>query len=173
MNKNRFTQSYTGSSLNTASPAQITLMLFDGALRFMNAAEQGFALQSTQQRMETVHNSIVKAQNIVAELQSALDMEKGGEFSKTMFNLYDYMLKQLQDANIQKDPTPMKIVQKLLKEIRDAWDEMLQKNSAEAAEAANKEAASHENGAAEKNTEDSSDSEDSQNKIGGSLNTSA
>jgi len=168
MNKKNFTQSYTSSSLQTASPAQITLMLFDGALRFMNAAEQGFAIQTLREKNEAVHNNIVKAQNILAELQSALDMEKGGEFSKTMFNLYDYMLSQLQAANIKKNAAPMKIVQRLLKDIRDAWDAMLQKISKEAAatEAANKEAATHDGSS-------SDDSGDDAGQAGGSLNASA
>jgi flagellar protein FliS len=166
MNRNQQANSYKNSAIKTASPGQIILMLYDGALKFMQQAEDGFAMENLRERNETINNHLIKAQNVLAELQSSLDMKTGGKFSETMSNIYDFMIRQLQDANLNKNAAPIKIVRKLLKEIRDAWEEMLKKNSSEAAATAkaNKEAAT-ESG--------SSAAMDGDSKIGGGLNASA
>ena len=102
-------------------------MLFDGTLRFIEAAYQGFDEKDMRKRNEVINNNIIKAQNIVTELKSCLDREEGGEFSTTMFTLYDYMYDQLQKGNIQKEKEPLKATTRFLTEIRDAWAQMLKK----------------------------------------------
>ena len=129
-------KSYKSSSIETATPGQLVLMLYDGALRFMTQAEQGLHETNVRVRNETVNNNLIKAQNILAELQNSLDMKVPGDFPKTMWGLYDFMMRQLQQANMQKSAEPIKTVKKMLKDIRDAWDEMLKKLSKESAEAA-------------------------------------
>lgn len=132
MNPN-LAKSYKNSSVNTASPGQLVLMLYDGALKFLALAEQGLQDNNPRSRNEAVNNNLIKAQNILAELQSSLDMKVPGDFAKTMFGLYDFMIRQLQQANIKKTAEPIQTVQKMLKDIRDAWEEMLKKTAAEAA----------------------------------------
>ena len=166
MNKNP-AKSYTSNSLRTASPGQVILMLYDGALKFMSLAETGFPMSDPRERNETIHNNLVKAQNVLSELQSSLDMKAEGEFARTMFNLYDFMIRQLQEANIKKNSAPIKIVKKLLKQIRDSWAEMLRKNFSEAAAAENKAAANKDE------SEDESSSAASDEKVGGTLNENA
>ena len=131
----QFAQSYKASSVQTASPGQLVLMLYDGALKFLQVAEAGFQETNVRTRNEQINNNLIKAQNILAELQTSLDMKVEGEFSKTMFQLYDFMIRQLQEANIRKAPEPIKVVDGMLRDIRDAWEEMLKKNSATAAAA--------------------------------------
>lgn len=126
MNKQQV-NSYKSSTVNTATPGQLVLMLFDGALKFMTMAEAGMQMQDFRQRNEVVNNNLIKAQNILSELQSSLDLKVPGDFAKTMFALYDFMIRQLQEANIQKTSAPIAIVKTQLKSIRDAWEEMLKK----------------------------------------------
>lgn len=135
MNAN-LAKSYKSSSVHTANPGQLVLMLYDGALKFMSLAEQGMESSDPRVRNESMNNNLIKAQNILAELQSSLDMKVPGDFAKTMFGLYDFMIRQLQEANIKKTVGPIKTVQRMLKDIRDAWEEMLKKMAKENAEAA-------------------------------------
>ena len=108
-------------------------MLFDGALRFMAMARKGFAEENFAKRLEAVHNNLSKAQNILRELQTTLDMEKGGEFSIKMFALYEYMIAQLSEANLRKDARPIGVVEDLLGQIRTAWAQKLAQSSEVAA----------------------------------------
>jgi len=120
--------SYRAVAIRTATPGQLILMLFDGALRFIGAAEQAFNEENIVKRNELVHNNIVRALNILRELQSSLNMDAGGEFASQMYGLYDFMSTQLQTANLEKKVEPLQLVYRLLGEIRDAWSEMLNKS---------------------------------------------
>ena len=70
--------------------------------------------------IEKIHNNILKAQEIINELISSLNMDVG-DISQKLFSLYMYMNKRLMDANIQKDAAPLVEVRKYLMELRDAW----------------------------------------------------
>lgn len=101
-------------------------MLFDGALRFIEASKQGFASPvENLKRNECIHNSLKKVSDILLELQSSLNLETGGELAQTLYRLYDYMMGQLTKANLKKEPSLVIEVEKLLRPIRDAWAEML------------------------------------------------
>ncbi|MGH8018562.1 MAG: flagellar export chaperone FliS [Opitutaceae bacterium] len=117
--------SYKTVAVDTASPGRLVLMLFDGALRFMSAAELGFESDCPRTKQETVHNNLIRAQEIIQELQRALNLKQGGEFAANMFRLYDFMNTQLMEANLKKEPENIRVVARLLGEIRDAWEQML------------------------------------------------
>jgi flagellar protein FliS len=121
--------SYRTVSVDTASPGKLILMLFDGALRFLRAAEDGFRLENPGARAEAVHNSLMKAQEIVAELQRCLNLRDGGDFAINMFRLYDFMIMQLIEANTKKQPEKIRVVVQLLGEVREAWDQMLREQN--------------------------------------------
>ena len=121
-------QSYRTLAVETASPGRLILMLFDGAVRFLSAAEAGFEIEELRERNEAINNNLVRVQNIVTELQRSLDLKKGGEFARNMYALYDFMSTQIMEANIHKDVEPVKTVSRLLGDIRDAWMEMLENN---------------------------------------------
>lgn len=129
----QFARSYKSVAVTTATPGQLVLMLFDGAIRFLATAAHGFQLENTATRNEQIHNNLIKAQKILRELQCSLDLKSGGEFATTMFALYDFMLDQLQTANLAKDAAPIGTVERLLGEIRDAWAKMLQQSATIAA----------------------------------------
>lgn len=122
--------SYKTVAVDTASPGRLILMLFDGALRFMRAAENGFEIECPRRKQETVHNNLMRAQEIIQELQRALDLREGGEFASGMFRLYDFMLTRLMEANLKKDPDNIRIVARFLGEIRESWDQMLRDQGA-------------------------------------------
>lgn len=100
-------------------------MLYDGALRFMAAAELGFQEENFARRAEAIHNNIQRAQAIITELQATLNMEVGGAFSENLFRLYDFMQDHLNKANREKDVEKIKVVAGFMQDIRDAWAQML------------------------------------------------
>jgi flagellar protein FliS len=103
-------------------------MLFDGYLRFTTAAVNSFEETDLTKKNEGINNNLIKAQNIVTELQSSLDMSVPGELPGTLYRLYDYVLHQLQQANLQKKPEPIAEADKVIAELREAWAEMLIQN---------------------------------------------
>lgn len=124
--------SYKRAAIMSASPERLILMLFDGALDAMARAKEGFKIETVRERNETISNNLIKAQNIFAELQRSLRMDKGGEFADRMFALYDFYVVKLNEANFKKVQEPIDTVIKLFKEVRDAWAEMLSKQSVKA-----------------------------------------
>jgi flagellar protein FliS len=123
-------QSYRQVATKTATPGQLVLMLFDGALRFLDKALVGFDLDDPLESNLAINNNILKAQEILRELNMSLNMELGGEFAATMRRLYNYYDLQLSQSNLQKDPAGVQLVIRLLSVIRGAWAEMLTGNSA-------------------------------------------
>ena len=129
MRPSQLASSYKSVAITTASPGQLVLMLFDGALRFLATAAHGFQVESIAIRNEQIHNNLVKAQKILRELQCSLDLKVNGELPQTMFALYDFMIEQLQTANITKELAPIGVVERLLGEIRGAWAQMLEQSA--------------------------------------------
>ncbi len=124
-------KNYRNAAVNSATPGQLVLMLFDGALRNLGTALAGFEIEAVGTRIEQINNHLLKAQAILRELQSSLDLKAGGEFAQTMWALYDFMLDHLRTANMKKDPDPIRVVEKLIGEVRGAWATMLWQNPSE------------------------------------------
>jgi flagellar protein FliS len=121
-------KSYKAQSVRTASPGKLVLMLFDGYLRFSAAAKKAFDETDLVKKNEGINNNLIRAQNIVSELQSSLDMTVPGELPGTLYRLYDYVLTNLQQANIKKDSLKIDESDKVMSELREAWAEMLTQN---------------------------------------------
>jgi flagellar protein FliS len=128
-------QSYRQVATQTATPGQLVLMLFEGAIRFLERARQGFADDDPLEFNQTINNNVLRAQDIVNELNLSLDMNQGGEFAATLRRLYNYMDRRLQEANQFKQEDGIMDVIRRLTILRNAWSEMLQKNGASAPEA--------------------------------------
>ena len=128
MQYDKIAKSYKAQSVQTASPGKLVLMLFDGCLRFTTAAKRAFNEEEFTKRNEDVNNNLIRAQNIVTELQSSLDMSVPGELPGTLYRLYDYVMHQLQQANLKKEAEPIDEAEKVITELRDAWSEMLSQN---------------------------------------------
>ncbi|RRJ96247.1 flagellar export chaperone FliS [Opitutaceae bacterium TAV4] len=120
---------YQRQSILTASPGQLVVMLYDGALRFMALARENFKLPATDHhRIEHIHNALLRAQAILRELQATLNHDAGGEVAANLDRLYDYHIRRLDEANRRKDEAPIIEVEHLVGQLRDAWAEMLRNN---------------------------------------------
>jgi flagellar secretion chaperone FliS len=115
-------QSYQQSSVNTASPGELTLMLYNGCLKFINLAKHAM----DQKDIEMKNTNIIKAQKIVQELMVTLNMDL--EVSENMMSLYDYMNRRLIEANIKNDVAILEEVEGLVTEFRDTWKQVIQVN---------------------------------------------
>ena len=121
-----YARTYRANSVLTASPGQLVLMLYDGALRAIALAKEGFSTPpENPRRIEIINQQLLKAQSILTELQNGLNMDAGGEFAQTMHRLYDYHNRRLLEANIRKQVEPVIEVERLVRELRDAWAQML------------------------------------------------
>ena len=136
MQYSKAANSYKKNTLETASPGKLILMLYDGALKFIDAAKLGFQEKNTREFNEKINNNIARALEIIAELKACLDLSVPGDFPKTMYSLYEYMEDNLSFANVKKDEAPLNEVRARLLEIRNAWGEMLKKNPEPDAETA-------------------------------------
>ena len=119
-------QSYRQVAAQTAPPGQLVLMLYDGALKALALAREAFVIPPDEpRRIQLINDQLLKAQAILGELQSGLNMEAGGEFARTMHRLYDYHNRRLLEANLRKQVEPVIEVERLVRELRDAWAQML------------------------------------------------
>jgi len=121
-------KSYKAQSVQTASPGKLVLMLFDGYLRFTSAAKSAWEESDLIKKNEGINNNLIRAQNIVTELQSSLDMSVPGDLPATLYRLYDYVLTNLQQANLSKEIQKVDEADKVIAELREAWAEMLTQN---------------------------------------------
>lgn len=120
MNQGAYLDQYKRTATQTASPLQLVIMLYDGALRFIAAAE----LAMTNGDRFGQNENIQRAQRIVSELTASLDLEKGAEVASNLFNLYSYCYDQLVQANILDDPTKLKQAVMVLEPLRESWREL-------------------------------------------------
>jgi flagellar protein FliS len=125
-------KSYRQTATLTAPPGQIVLMLYDGALRALERALPGFSCNDPGQANMTIHNNIKRAQEIVRELNCALNMEQGGDCAATLRRLYDYFDRRLWESNLRKRREGVDEVIGHLTELRNAWATMLNQGGANA-----------------------------------------
>ncbi len=112
---------YKNSKILTASPAELTLMLYEGAIKFGNIAIE--AIENKD--VEKAHNNIMRVQKIIDEFRATLNRkyEVAEEFDK----IYRYLLRRLLEANATKDVEIMKEVVEHLRSMRDNWKEVMKK----------------------------------------------
>jgi flagellar secretion chaperone FliS len=122
MGSNNPYQSYQQNSVNTASPGELTLMLYNGCLKFIHLAKM--AIQ--EKNIELKNTNLIKAQKIVQELMVSLNMDL--EVSKNMMSLYDYLNRRLIEANIKSDVVILDEVEEFIVEFRDTWKQVIQIN---------------------------------------------
>ncbi|HQO40892.1 MAG TPA: flagellar export chaperone FliS, partial [Spirochaetota bacterium] len=91
---------YKQTQISTANQGKLIVMLYDGAIKFLNIAIENIE----PMRYDVVNTNIIKAQDIITELLLSLNMNEGGEISQNLFSLYMYFKRQLLEANMRKDP---------------------------------------------------------------------
>ena len=112
--------SYKQNSVVTATPEELTLMLYDGAIKFMNISK--YSIENKD--LERAHSSLIRSQDIINELNYSLDMKY--EISEEMRKLYDFISSKLVDANIRKDIASIEEALVITHEMRDTWKEVIQ-----------------------------------------------
>jgi flagellar secretion chaperone FliS len=128
VNENNQLRAYKEIQIKTATPGRLIVMLYDGAIKSLNIAIEHMEKKDT--KLDIVSNNIIKAQDIISELMVSLDFEKGGEIAKTLFALYMFMNRELLNGNVKKEMTPLVNVRKFLMDLREAWNEIADKNVA-------------------------------------------
>ncbi len=111
---------YKQNVVFTATPEELTLMLYDGSIKFMNIAKYSIENDDIQR----AHEALIRAQDIIIELNLSLNMEY--ELSTNFRRLYEFILDKLIDANIQKEIEPIDEALEILTEMRDTWKEAMQ-----------------------------------------------
>ncbi len=108
---------YRKTSVSTASPGKLLMMLYDGLMVFLKQAKQ--AVQD--EKLEEAHTNLVKSQDILSELMGTLNMEI--PLSENLYKLYDFQKEQLVKANMEKDPELIAQVIETVDELRQTWAE--------------------------------------------------
>lgn len=118
-------KSYRQIATQTAPPGQLVLMLYDGAIRFLERSLPGFGIEDPAESNMVVHNNLQRAQDIIRELNCALNMEQGGDCAATLRRLYEYFDRRLWECNLKKNREGVDEVIRHLTVLRDAWAAML------------------------------------------------
>lgn len=121
-------QSYQTTQVQTAGTGELILLLYDGAIRFLSRAQ----LAITEGRLEHAGGDMVRAQDILLELVSGLDLEQGGELAGNLRDLYLFMYQRLLEANLKKDTAEIGTVVRLLDQVRGAWRTVVRGDGASA-----------------------------------------
>lgn len=111
---------YMKSSIMTAPPEELILMLYNGAMKFLKRA----MIHLEDNNLEGCHRAVIRAQDIVMEFMSKVDTNY--EVGKNLFSLYEYMYRRLIEANIRKDIEIIEEVYDMFKELKETWEEATQ-----------------------------------------------
>lgn len=113
---------YNNSKILTASPAELTLMLYDGAIKFCNIA----IVAVEHKDIEKAHTNIVKTEHIIDYFRQTLDMKY--PVAEDFDRVYAYLNQRLVEANIKKDKEILEEVNQHLRSMRDTWKEVMKKS---------------------------------------------
>lgn len=120
---------YQQNQVNTASPEQILLMLYDGAIRFTKEAIAGVE----EDRPDMRRHGVSKAMAIITEFSNTLNHEIGGKIAEDLHELYAFMIRELTSANMDNDVDKLHVVKKLLVDLRQTWGQAVDINRQEKA----------------------------------------
>ncbi|MCM3799489.1 flagellar export chaperone FliS [Caldifermentibacillus hisashii] len=115
-------QAYQENSVLTASPGDLTLMLYNGCLKFLNLAKKAIEEKNITEK----NTNLQKAQNIINELMVTLNMDI--EISKQIMALYDFVRTKLIEANVKNDLASLEEAESIMIEFRDTWKEVIKLN---------------------------------------------
>lgn len=117
-------QIYQQSAVNTSSPIQLVVMLYDGAIRNVKLGIEGIETKDIQK----ANTHLIKSQSIINELVGSLNLQY--PIANQLMAIYDYMIQKLIEANIKKKPEPAREVLEHLTALRDAWYQIAKRGSA-------------------------------------------
>lgn len=110
---------YKQNTVFTATKEELTLMLYDGAIKFINIGKLNIQNKDTVK----AHEALMRAQDIIIELNASLNMDY--EISNNLRSIYDFIMEKLVDGNIEKDVAPLDEALGLLQDLRDTWKDAM------------------------------------------------
>ena len=129
---NGYTNQYLANTVNSASPEQLMLMLYDGAIRFISLGIQAIENGLIDKRAYYIN----KTSAIVSEFAATLDHNQDAKLAEDLDALYGYMLSRMLEANLKNDTAPLLEVKKLLSDLRATWAQAITINKQELRESA-------------------------------------
>jgi flagellar protein FliS len=123
---------YRQTEAHSRTPLELVVMLYDGALTFLGVARSAIEQNDIAARRKAISRTLA----IISELQSTLDMDKGGALSEPLDRLYTYLSGRLIDASFTRDVRPIDETVRLLTTLRDAWADIARQAPAASAQAA-------------------------------------
>ena len=127
MTNNKASQQYAQTKIQTASGGDLVVMLYQGCIKFLRLAKKSM-------EEDNIHNTneyLIRSQDIIMELLTTLDGEKGGEVAQNLAALYEYMYRELIQANMKKDPERIDQVEGMMLELLEAWKEAVKSDRKE------------------------------------------
>lgn len=121
---NQAYQAYQTNSVQTASPQELSLMLYNGCLKFIKLSKKAF----DEKNIEAKNTNLTKAQAIINQFRITLDMDV--ELSKDLDALYEFINEQLVKANIQNNLEALQVAEDMVLELRDTWKQMMKQATA-------------------------------------------
>lgn len=118
---------YRRQQIESATPAQLIAMLYDATIRNCRSARQAIE----QHDRDRAARSLLKAQDIVAELMGSLDVEAGGNLGAALLQLYEYLYRRLVQANVRKDVQAVEEAERLLTDLHQTWVQAMESMPAE------------------------------------------
>lgn len=118
---NPYLKQYQKNEVETASPEKILILLYDGAIQFLNKAK----IAMEQKNIPEIHNNIIGCEKIIEEFINTVDEENGGDFAVRIKALYQYFYNTLVQANLKKDESKIDEVLKHLIDLRATWKQAI------------------------------------------------
>ena len=114
---------YQKTNVNTASQGRLVVLLYEGAVKHLNAAISMFDSDNRLKPgdIEQFGIHLQKTQAIITELQVSLDMEKGGDIARNLMSLYLYFNEEIMDATIKQNKEKLQFILKMVNELADSW----------------------------------------------------
>ena len=153
---NQYVKQYQKSSIETASREQILIMLYDGAIQFLNKAK--IAMENKEH--EAIHNNLIGAQNIIQEFINSMDREVAPQLAENLISLYEYFLRRLVQANMKRQIEPIDEVLKYLKSLKATWEQAIILSQKEAQEQASRNSVDYYDNDDDDDDDDDSDDEE-------------
>jgi len=108
---------YRKTEVQSRTPLELVVMLYDGALRFIGVARDAIGRGDIRARAEATSRALA----IISELQSTLDVERGGELATSLDDMYRYLTQRIVQATVKNDAAPLDEARRLLETLRDGW----------------------------------------------------
>lgn len=118
---NPYLKQYKKNQVETATPEEVLILLYNGAIQYLNKAKIGIE----QKDNEIVNKNIMACEKIILEFMNTLDMENGGELAANLHRLYDYFYRTLVSANLNKDMAKLDEILRHLKNLRETWQKAI------------------------------------------------